>query len=173
MKKNFWSEALMLLCVLALGICLTIWADKVTTLASIMLGCLAVIYGISAFVSYFRNQDRIMNDRVQFIFGIIVLVIGFTLIFKVDFLKGLISFVVGIYIFLSSILRLQECLDIKKALNVKMTSAIVLSILGILVGILCIAGKFLVPDMIVTYIGIMLIIYSIISFAELIIIKRK
>ena len=163
----------MLLCVLILGVCLTVWADKVTTLVSILLGCLAVIYGISAFVSYFRNQDRIMNDRMQFIFGIIVLVIGFTLIFKVDFLKGLISFVVGIYIFLSSILRLQECLDIKKKLNVKMTSAIVLSVLGILVGILCIAGKFLVPDMIVTYIGVMLIIYSIISFIELIIIKRK
>ncbi len=173
MKKDFWSEALMLLCVLILGVCLTVWADKVTTLVSILLGCLAVIYGISAFISYFRNQDRIMNDRMQFIFGIIVLVIGFTLIFKVDFLKGLISFVVGIYILLSSILRLQECLDIKKTLNVKMTSAIVLSILGILVGILCIAGKFLVPDMIVTYIGVMLIIYSVISFVELIIIKRK
>ena len=173
MKKDFWSEALMLLCVLILGVCLTIWADKVTSLVSILLGCLAVIYGISAFVSYFRNQDRIMNDRMQFIFGIIVLVIGFTLIFKVDLLKGLISFAVGIYIFLSSILRLQECLNIKKKLNVKMTSAIVLSVLGIFVGIMCVAGKFLVPDMIVTYIGVMLIIYSVISFIELIIIKRK
>ena len=69
MKKDFWSEALMLLCVLILGVCLTVWADKVTTLVSILLGCLAVVYGISAFVSYFRNQDKIANDRMQFIFG--------------------------------------------------------------------------------------------------------
>lgn len=173
MKKDFWSEALMLLCVLILGVCLTVWADKVTTLVSILLGILAIIYGISAFVSYFKNQDKIMNDRMQFIFGIVVLVIGFTLIFKVEFLKGLISFIVGIYILLSSCLRLKECLDVKKNLKVKMTSAIVLSILGIIIGMLCIAGKFLVPDVIVTYVGIMLIIYSVISFIELIIVKRK
>lgn len=173
MKKDFWSEALMLLCVLILGVCLTVWADKVTTLVSILLGILAIIYGISAFVSYFKNQDKIMNDRMQFIFGIVVLVIGFTLIFKVEFLKGLISFIIGIYILLSSCLRLKECLDIKKSLNVKMTSAIVLSVLGIIIGMLCIAGKFLVPDMIVTYIGILLIVYSVISFIELIIVKRK
>ena len=173
MKKDFWSEALMLLCVLILGVCLTVWADKVTTLVSILLGCLAVVYGISAFVSYFRNQDKIANDRMQFIFGIIVLVIGFTLIFKVEFLKELISFVIGIYILLSSIIRLKECLDVKKNLNAKMPSAIVLSVLGMLVGILCIVGKFLVPDMIVTYIGVMLIVYSIISFIELVIVKRK
>ena len=173
MKKDFWSEALMLLCVLILGVCLTVWADKVTTLVSILLGVLAIVYGISAFVSYFRNQDKIVNDRMQFLFGIVVLVIGFTLIFRVEFLKGLISFVIGIYIFLSSIIRLKECLDLKKSLNVKMTSAIILSVLGIVIGLLCIVGKFFVPDIIVTYIGIMLIVYSIISFIEFIIVKRK
>ena len=173
MKKDFLSEALMLMCVLILGVCLTIWADKVTTLVSILLGCLAVIYGISAFISYFNNQDRIVHDRMQFIFGIVVLVIGFVLIFKVDFLKELVSFVIGIYITLSSILRLQECINVGKNLKVKMTGAIVLSILGIIIGVLCVAGKFLFPDVIVKFIGIMLIVYSVISFIELIIVKRR
>ena len=173
MKKKFWSEALMLGCTLIVGVCLVIWADKVTTLVSILLGSLAVLYGIVAFISYFANQDRIIHDRMQFIFGIIVSVIGFVLIFKVDLLKELVSLVIGIYIFLSSILRLQECINVGKTLNVKMTLAIVLSILGLVIGIMCIVGKFIVTDMIVKYLGIMLIIYSIISFVELIIIERK
>ena len=173
MKKEFWSEALMLGCTLIVGVCLMIWADKVTTLVSILLGCLAILYGIIAFINYFTNKDRIIHDRMQFIFGIVVLVIGFVLIFKVDFLKELISFIIGIYIVLSSILRLQESINVGKALNEKMNGAIILSILGIVIGIMCIVGKFIVTDMIVKYIGIMLIIYSIISFIELIMIKRK
>lgn len=173
MKKEFWTETLMLVCTLILGVCLTVWADKVTTLVSILLGCLAVLYGIVAFINYFGNQEKIMHDRMQFIFGIVVLVIGFVLIFKVDFLKELVSFIIGIYIVLSSVLRLKECLDVKKELNVKMTGALILSILGIVIGLMCIIGKFIISDMIVKYIGIMLIIYSIISFAELVMVKRK
>ena len=163
----------MLLCTLILGVCLTVWAEKVTTLVSILLGLLAVLYGVVAFINYFGNQEKIIHDRMQFIFGIVVLVIGFVLIFKVDFLKELVSFIIGIYILLSSILKLKECLDVRKELNVKMTGALVLSILGIGIGIMCIAFKFIISDMIVKYIGIMLIIYSIISFIELIMIKRK
>ncbi len=173
MKKEFWAETLMLMCTLILGVCLTVWADKVTTLVSILLGSLAVLYGIAAFINYFGNQEKIMRDRMQFVFGIVVLVIGFVLIFKVNFLKELVSFIIGIYIVLSSVLKLKECLDLRKELKVKLTGALVLSILGIVIGIMCIVGKFIISDMIVKYIGIMLIAYSIISFIELVMIRRK
>ena len=173
MKKQILSEILMNVCILILGVCLTVWADKVTTLVSILLGILAIIYGISAFVSYFSNKDRVFNDNMEFIFGIVVLVIGGILIFKVDFLKELVSFVIGIYILLSSILRLIETIKLSKKLNVKMTISIILSIIGIVIGIMCITFKFLFPDVIVTYIGVLLIIYSIINIINLLIIGRK
>lgn len=173
MKKAILAEVLMLICTLILGVCLLLWADKVTTVISILLGCIAVFYGIAAFINYLSNQDKIMADRMQFILGIVVLVIGFILIFKVDFLKELVSFIIGIYILLSSIIKLRECLNLKKELKVKMTGALVLSIIGILIGIMCIVGKFIISDIIVKYIGIMLIIYSLISFGELVLIKRR
>ena len=173
MKKAILAEVLMLLCTLILGVCLVIWADKVTTVVSILLGCIAVFYGIAAFVNYFGNDEKIMADRMQFVFGIVVLVIGFILIFKVDFLKELVSYIIGIYILLTSIIKLKECISLRKELKIKMTGALVLSILGIVIGIMCIVGKFIISDMIVKYIGIMLIIYSVISIIELILVKRR
>ena len=173
MKKQILSEILMNVCVLILGVCLAIWADKVTSLVSILLGVLAVIYGVSAFVSYFSNKDRIFNDNLEFIFGIVVLVIGGILIFKVDFLKELVSFVIGIYILFASILRLIETIRLGNNLKTKLTSSIVLSIIGIIIGIMCITFKFLFPDVIVTYIGVLLIIYSVINIINLLIIGRK
>lgn len=173
MKKEVVSEILMSVCVLILGVCLTVWADKVTTLVSILLGVLAVIYGISALVSYFSNKEKLFNDNLEFIFGIVVLVIGGVLIFKVDFLKELVSFIIGIYILLASSLRLVETIKLGKSLNTKMTTSVVLSIIGIVLGIMCITFKFLFPDMIVKYIGILLIIYGVINVTNLLIIRRK
>ena len=148
-------------------------ADKVTNIVSIFLGILAILYSIIVFVNYFRNNSKLMNDRLSFIYGIIILVIGFVLIFRVDFLKELISFVIGIYVILTSILKLHESIVLSKNSNTKMTSAIVLAIIGIFLGILCIVGKLLFPDIIIKYIGIMLILYSIISIVNTVIIGRK
>ena len=166
MKKNIISEIAMLICLLLLGVSLVIWADKVTNIASIILGIIAILYGVIIFVNYIRNQDKLMNDRLTFIYGIVLMVIGFVLVFKVGLLKELISFIIGLYIIFSSIIKLSENTG-------KIKGVTILAIIGILVGILCIAGKFLIPDIIVTYIGIMLIIYSIVGIVQLILLNKK
>lgn len=173
MKKNIISEIIMYLCILVLGICLTIWADKVTSLVSILLGVLAILFAITKFIYYFKNKERMISDNLEFIYAVIILVIGLVLVIKVDFLKELISFIIGIYILLSSILKLSESINLGKTLNTKLTGPVILSLVGILLGILCIVGRFIIPDAIVTYIGILLIIYSIISIVELILVNKK
>lgn len=173
MKKSVISEIVMFVCLLLLGISLVIWADKVTTIASIILGIIAILYGVIACVNYFKNQDKLMNDRLTFIYGIVIMVIGFVLIFKVGFLKELISFIIGIYIIFTSCIKLHESITIGKSLNVKLKGATILAIIGIIIGILCIVGKFLIPDMIVMYIGILLIIYSVISIVQLMLLNKK
>ena len=173
MKKNVLSEVLMYLCILALGISLTIWADKVTSIVSIILGILAILYAITKFVNYFNNKERVTADNLSLVYAVVILVVGLILIIKVNFLKELISLIIGIYILLSSILKLSESINIGKTTGAKLNGPTILSLIGILIGILCIAGKFILPDVIVTYIGIMLILYSIISIAELILVNKK
>ena len=173
MKKEIGNEIIMNIGILLLGICLTLWADKVTNLVSILLGIIAVVYAVYGFIGYFRNKERQIVDNLQLIYAITMLVIGGILIFKVDFLKELVSFIIGIYILLSSIIRLQEVIQVGKDLNTKVTSSIILSLVGIFIGVMCIVGKFLVPDIIITYIGILLIIYSIINVVNLVMIRRK
>ena len=173
MKKSILSEIIMFLCVFFLGLALTLWADKVTNLVSILLGILALIYAIFGFYEYFKNSDRGFRDNLELVYAITLLVIGGILIIKVDFLKELVSFIIGIYIFISSIIRLSDSVNVSKELNTKLTGAIVLSIVGIIIGIMSIVGKFLFPDIIVTYIGIMLIIYSVTSIINVVLINRK
>lgn len=171
-KKNL-SAILFNFGVLLVGICLILWADKVTNLVSIALGCLICLYGIINIVSYFKVKDKLFSDTVHFIYGIFILVFGFVLIFRVDFLKELISFIVGIYITLASIIKLYDVIITRKNNSIKLTGSLILSIIGLLIGLLCIAGKFLIPDIILKFIGYMLVVYSLIDTSNLIIIGKN
>lgn len=173
MKNKKISDVVLIICMLILGLLLIVWADKVTNIFSITLGILAIVYGIISFVNYFKIKDKTFGNMLTFVYGIFILVLGFILVFRVDFLKELISFIIGIYILLSSLLKLHEVLLLQKNDNIKLTSSIVIVLIGVLLGILCILGKFLIPDMIVTFIGIILVIYSIMFIVNMVLLKRR
>lgn len=173
MKKKILNDIVVDGFILILGISLVVWADKVTNIVSILLGVMAILYGVIVFVNYFRKQDKLFSDTMMFTYGIVLFVMGIILIFKVEFLKELISFVIGIYITLTSAMRLHETITVSKASNIKMTPALVLSIVGIVVGLLAITLKLIFPDLIVQYIGVLLIIYSVVNMINVIMIRRK
>ena len=173
MKKKILNDIVVDGFILILGISLVVWADKVTNIVSILLGVMAILYGIIVFVNYFKKQDKLFSDTMMFTYGIVLFVMGIILIFKVEFLKELISFVIGIYITLTSAMRLHETITVSRASNVKMTPALVLSIVGIVVGLLAITLKLIFPDLIVQYIGVLLIIYSVVNMINVIMIRRK
>ena len=172
-QKSFVNELIMYACILILGICLVLWADKVTSMVSTVLGIVAIGYSIFGFYNYFIGRDKKIADDLQLVYAITMLVIGIVLILKGDFLKEVISFIIGIYILISSTIRLKETIQVGKSINKKLTTGIVLSIMGIFLGVMCILGKFLVPDIIVTYIGILLILYSVVSVVNLVIVRSK
>ena len=169
MNKEKISAVLFNFGILLVGISLILWADKVTNIVSIVLGCLIVFYGIINTINYFKVKDKVFSDSMHFVYGIFIVVIGSVLIFRVNFLKELVSFIVGIYILLASIIKLYDYFVNKKNNNIKLTS----SLIGIVIGILCIVGKFLLPDIILNFIGYMLVIYSLVDTSNLIILGKN
>ena len=173
MNKEKISAVLFNFGILLVGISLILWADKVTNIVSIVLGCLIVFYGIINIINYFKVKDRVFGDSMHFVYGIFIVVIGSVLIFRVNFLKELVSFIVGIYILLASVIKLYDYFVTKKNNNVKITSSLILSLIGVVIGILCIVGKFLLPDIILNFIGYMLVIYSLVDTSNLIILGKN
>ena len=118
MKKEFWYEIALYACMLILGLALAMWAEKVTNIVSILLGVLALVYAAFGFISFFQDKERKVEDNAKLIYAIVMLVIGGILIFKVGFLKELVSFVIGIYIFITSLLKLSQTIKIKNKIGI-------------------------------------------------------
>ena len=172
MKDKKVSEVVLAICLLVFGIFLTIWAERITKIVSILLGIVGILYAITMFVNYFKKNDKTFGNTLNFVYGIFILVMGFILVFRVDFLKELISFIVGIYIVLSSTLKLHELLVLQKKDNVKLKESIIITLVLIFLGLLCILGKFLIPDLIVRVMGVILVIYSIMMIINARVVKR-
>ena len=157
--KTFSMPVSINVILLALGICLLIWADKVTSLISIAIGALFLVYAAYNFIAWYRVENRNMGDNAKLITAIALGVSGAFLIIEKDFLKELISIVLGIFLLVESIFRLQDALNSKK-FNPNYKNALILAIIGVVCGALCIFGKIIVPDLVVQVIGVLLIIFA-------------
>ncbi len=172
MKDKKVSEIVLAICLLVFGMFLIIWAERITKIVSIMLGIVGILYAIMLFVNYFKKNDKTFGNTLNFIYGIFILVIGCILIFRVNFLKELISFIVGIYIVLSSTMKLHEILTLQKKDNVNMKKPLIITLVLIFLGLLCILGKFLIPDLMVRVMGVILVIYSIMMIVNAKMVKK-
>ena len=158
------SESIVSICMAIFGVCLVAWADNVTNIISILLGIVVIVYGVTKIINYLHDKDNITD----LIFGILVLVIGGVLVFRASFLKELVSFIVGIYILISSASTFVYVMKNNK----ENKNSIILSIIGIVIGLLCILGKFLIPDIMLQLIGVLMVIYGVMNIVNVFLIDN-
>ena len=160
--RKFSMPIYMNIVLLALGIALVIWADKVTSLISIIIG--ATILALAAYnlIAYLRVENRDVKEVPKLITAIALGIAGGFLIVQNGLIKEVISIVVGIFLLVESIFRMQDALESKKT-NPNYKNPLILSAIGIALGMLCIFGKIIIPDLILQVFGIILIVFSIVD----------
>ena len=132
------------------------------------IGVALIVMGLINAVSYFKET----KSSASLILGTVEMAIGIFLIVKSSFLKEFISFIIGVYILLSSIAKLVEAIDIQKETGYSQKRSIILSAIGMGIAILCGIGKIIVPDMFLKLIGLLILIYGIINIVNLFILNK-
>lgn len=160
--RKFSMPIYMNIVLLALGIALVIWADKVTSLISIIIGATFLVLAAYNLIAYLRVENRDMKEIPKLVSAIALGIAGGFLIIQNGLIKEVISIVVGIFLLIESIFRLQDALESKKS-NPNYKNPLILSIIGIVLGMLCIFGKIIIPDLMLQVFGIILIIFSIVD----------
>ena len=166
-KRRFNEVILPLLidvALLVLGVCLLIWADKVTSAISISIGIIFTIYGLYNFIDYVRTPTE-LQKFTTIITGIALIIAGVFLMVQTNFIKDAISFIVGTFIIIISLIRLQDAAKLR-ALGATSLLSIVLPIIGLVAGVFCIIGKIMITDIFIQILGAMLIIFAISNIAN-------
>lgn len=160
--RKFSMPIYMNVVLLALGIALVIWADKVTSLISIIIGATFLALAAYNLIAYLRVENRDAKEFPKLVTAIALGIAGGFLIIQNGLIKEVISIIVGIFLLVESIFRLQDALESKKS-NPNYKNPLILSVVGIALGMLCIFGKVIIPDLMLQVFGIILIIFSIVD----------
>lgn len=171
-SKAFFAPALIDIIMLALGITLLIWADKVVNGISMAIGGLFILYAVYNFIAYLRSEKK-AADATKLIAGIAMVIAGIFLISQTGFIKEIISFVVGTFIIIASMIRLQDSFKLRKINKEAAKIPLVLSSISLICGVLCILGKILIPDIFLQILGVMLIIFSFSDISGLLTTHKK
>ena len=166
MKKKF-GDLVLSVFLFVIGICLLYWSDEVIMVVTILLGSTFILYGIITLIKYLRaNPKSILSIMI----GVLSIIIGIILLFRQTIISEIISFIVGLYIIITSIGSLMLAIEQhgnNYALNIG------LSITGIVIGILCVIGKLLIPNIVLEFMGVLLIIFSVTNVINALITPSK
>ena len=108
LKQLKWSQILMSVCYIILGVLLIIFPDISGKVISYVLGGSAVVYGIINLTIYFLLNVRESLYRNEFIIGIASIVFGLLIILKSDIIVSLVPLMLGLIIMVSGFINLQK-----------------------------------------------------------------
>lgn len=166
MKKKF-GDILISLIMLGIGISLFMWAEKVTETVAIAFGCGLILYGLINGIGAYKSEQK---NAAALVMAVTCFVVGLILVIRPNIVSEIISFVIGIYILISGIIKLNITMDNKSSSKYKIS--LWLGIAEIVIGVLCILGKVLIPNIVLKFVGILLIIFGVVNIASTIILPK-
>jgi len=144
--------------ILAMGICMLLWPQNILRLISMIIGVIFLVYAGYNIIKYVRieESDKKTSDVSQLITGIAIAIAGLFLIFQAGSIEAFFSILIGIILTISGILNLQDALTIKSDNK----TPLILALVTLICGILCLFGKLMPINIMVCFVGIILIVYS-------------
>ena len=157
------------LIMLIMGICMLAWPDKILSMISIVIGVIFVSYAAYNIIKYIRIENRKNSDLPFLISGIALAIAGSFLIFQSSFIEAFFSILIGVILTISGIMNLQDALAIKS----ENKTTLILSLITLICGVLCLFGKLMPIQIMVIFIGVVLVIYSLADIVQSTMVYKK
>lgn len=113
-NQSKWAYVILSIVLIALGICIMIWPEFSALTLCYIAGGIAVVGGIVKIISYFMGDPSFAPFRLDFAFGLMSVVIGAVLLFHPGDVLLLLPIVIGLFILIDSIFKLQTAIDAKR-----------------------------------------------------------
>lgn len=162
MKKNYGTSVFTSICFIVTGLFLLFKSEQTIEIISYVLGGIIIALGVLSFLRYFENKQE-RNFSFDIVYGIISVIAGIVLISNPHALAKIIPFILGVWITISSALKVQLALQIKSYGGNMWKGSLIVGIIALLCGMTLIFNPFSGAVMITKVIGIFLIIYAILD----------
>ena len=151
---------------IVIGLFLIIKPETTLSLISYVLGIVILINGIITLIRYYSNHEKSNLFDFGLVFGIVEIIIAIIFISEPVALASIIPLILGIWIFINGIFKLQVALNLKHLNSASWIYSAVISCLSILLGLVLILNPFEGAIVITQIIGGFLVGYAVLDFLQ-------
>ena len=113
-SKAKWGCVISSIAIIAFGLCLIIWPNLFAIALCTVVGAFFIACGIAKMVGYFAKDAYGLAFQFDFALGIFAVVIGVIFLFRPENVMAFLSVVIGLYILIDGLFKLQTALDSKR-----------------------------------------------------------
>lgn len=169
LKKMFVSSILSSSVLLVIGLLLFIRPETTISLISYIFGGILVVIGTNSLINYYRGKEYVSTFEI--VYGVLSIIGGLIVILNPRAIASLIPLVLGIWIVVSSLIKLKYTWEGAGKTRTG-TISLIITVSMLILGVILVFNPFSGAVMITKMIGLFLMIYSILDITQSFIIKN-
>ncbi len=134
LSRSKWIYVLASVVFIAIGLMLILDPSVMGNLLSFIFGGALIAYGAFRVISYFAKNKGEKNVTMDIIIGVIFIIGGLTIVIMHNAILSFIAFIIGIYLIIDGLLKLQTAINAKRASISSWWVVLAVSILCIAIG---------------------------------------
>jgi len=142
LKRVKWVYVLLSVFLMALGVCLFLWPDIPAVTICCAIGGGAVVFGIVKIVLYFLRDIETVGEQFDFAIGAMCVIAGAVLLIHPAAVLLMIPQVLGVYMLIDCVFKLQIALDAKRLSNGGWWLSLVVTLICIVWGLMLVFQPF-------------------------------
>ena len=114
LKELKWEAILTGVLYILLGIVALVIPETMQKTLGYLIGIVLIVAGLVSIICYLLRDARENYYHNEFVFGILGIVLGAVVLYKVEIVISLIPFILGVLVLCSGCSKLQDAIDLKK-----------------------------------------------------------
>ncbi|MBQ3664582.1 MAG: DUF308 domain-containing protein [Lachnospiraceae bacterium] len=153
LKGATWQSVVTGILFILLGVVLLINPEKVTRTIFHTIGTLLIVFGLIQLLMYFLSNVERRLKKNRFIIGSCIIIAGMFFIFGYSLIKNIVPYIMGGFIFVNGIIKLQTAMNVMKLKGNKGGMLVLIAILTILLGIAILIMANTITNLILRIVG--------------------
>ena len=158
LKELKWEAILTGVLYILLGIVALVIPETMQKTLGYLIGIVLIIAGLISMVCYLLRDARENYYHNEFVFGLVGIVVGAAVLYKVEVIISLIPFILGILVLFSGCSKLQDAIDLKRLSYGSWVGMLVVAVINIILGIVLICNPFKAAVLLFRVLGVGLIL---------------
>ena len=173
LKELKWEAILTGVLYILLGIVALVVPETMQKTLGYVIGIVLIVAGLISIICYLLRDAKENYYHNEFVFGLVGMVVGAAVLYKVEVIISLIPFILGILVLFSGCSKLQDAIDLKRLGYGSWIGMLVVAVINIILGIVLICNPFQAAIVLFRVLGVGLIISGVSDCFSTIYFARK